>query len=358
MKRRTHSEELEDAEREKRRKTTEEIQPSPIEFPVHQSVENSAPKNPLASLLDRSGGLAKEKCIRPFCELMSNERRLKHRIALLTVLQLTVSELIPELLKQGLLVTLHDWMEEAIAVGTPPCLQFMKAILNTLISMKLPIFKDCPGLTQWTGGLIEKLQDQELMDLGQQLLTQWTKKSENEDEESKSVTTESVMSKRVEGLNSPIPKASFRKTKVQLPSVEKVKISIRTKLPPSRHTSKRVRWASDSELVQIRTFHESDPPDQLLVSPSPVVVRQSMEAKSITPRLKWTTPIPWKLTEDWNVKSGEESEEKQVQIGRDERVVAFDVQSGRTVCTSGNPEEPFFNDSYPNPFHIIPTQYL
>lgn len=59
MKRKPQTEELEDGEREKRRKRVEGMSPAPIEFPMNQSMEIAVPENPLAPLLDRSGGLAK-----------------------------------------------------------------------------------------------------------------------------------------------------------------------------------------------------------------------------------------------------------------------------------------------------------
>lgn len=64
MKRKPQTEELEDGEREKRRKRVEGIPPTPIEFPMNQSMEIAVPENPLTPLLDRSGGLAKYvKCV-------------------------------------------------------------------------------------------------------------------------------------------------------------------------------------------------------------------------------------------------------------------------------------------------------
>lgn len=133
-------------------------------------------------------------------------------------------------------------------------------------------------------------------------------------------------SKRVEGLNTPLPRAFYHKTLQNT-------ISGRI-FPKSRKSQKRVHWAPNERLVSIRYFRPSDPPNHLCNDP--LIERD------------WYPPVRIVLDDAWQVKMGDQSEEKKFQEEREKRVMPLDPAN---MIEDAEPELPYYRDTVPDLQH-------
>lgn len=115
--------------------------PSPV-----AAVAASADEDPFArsltGILSSNGGVAQERHVPLLLQLVKRARSKPHRIALLTVLQLSGGEVLRAAVADGLLLQLQTWLSEFVAEGKQAMVQKALACLDklpvTLASLQPP----------------------------------------------------------------------------------------------------------------------------------------------------------------------------------------------------------------------------
>ncbi len=124
------------------RSTAHPAKPPAPATAVAASAEEDPFARSLTGILSSSGGVAQERHVPLLLQLVKRARTKPHRIALLTVLQLSGGEVLRSAVADGLLLELQTWLSEFVAEGKQAMVQKALACLDklpvTLASLQPP----------------------------------------------------------------------------------------------------------------------------------------------------------------------------------------------------------------------------